>query len=185
MASVDEDSLVALVEYVPQAERADVAAVQAAYPAARAAAGRPALRQETRPTPKHQAAAGSWQRIRAALVSGDPLVGTVTRRKPYGLFVDLDGVTGLLHISQLVAQGGKLDPFDILEGERLMVYVLSTDEARGRVRLAPRKPSLEEGRAAMSTSRAGSPKPVTFGATRRTTMSHAFAQARVRQRDGG
>jgi small subunit ribosomal protein S1 len=43
----------------------------------------------------------SLQRIRAAKKAGDVLVGTVTNVMPYGAFIDLGAIDGLIHISEI------------------------------------------------------------------------------------
>ena len=49
---------------------------------------------------RQAAAAVAWDHVRRASSRGIALQGTVVNIQPYGLFVDLDGVTGLAHISK-------------------------------------------------------------------------------------
>jgi ribosomal protein S1 len=52
---------------------------------------------------------------------------------PYGAFIDLAGVTGLLHISQaLVDSAGDLSAYCV-PGDQLQVFVVSIDRAPQRL----------------------------------------------------
>jgi small subunit ribosomal protein S1 len=70
---------------------------------------------------------------------GDVCTGVVQAVKPYGAFVDVGGVSGLLHISQIshdriVAVENVLAP-----GDELKVLILSKDAERGRLSLSTKK----------------------------------------------
>ena len=61
---------------------------------------------------------------RESLALGDILEGLVTRLVPFGAFVDIGGVEGLVHISQISHQR-VADPSDVLkEGQTIKVKVL-------------------------------------------------------------
>ncbi len=61
---------------------------------------------------------------RASLKLGDDFTGTVTRLVPFGAFVDIGGIEGLVHISQISHQRIN-DPADVLrEGQSVQVRVL-------------------------------------------------------------
>ncbi len=61
---------------------------------------------------------------RANLSLGDALTGVVTRLVPFGAFVDIGGIEGLVHISQISHQRVG-DPSDVLqEGQTVKVKVL-------------------------------------------------------------
>jgi small subunit ribosomal protein S1 len=62
--------------------------------------------------------------------------GKIVKIQPYGLFVDLDGVTGLLHITQIsnVRVEGLAEKFQI--GQEIQVFVLDIDEYKNRVSLS-------------------------------------------------
>lgn len=65
---------------------------------------------------------------RKTLAVGSVLRGTVTSIKPYGAFVDIGGLEGMLHISELGYQRVE-HPADILsEGQELDVLVLKIDK---------------------------------------------------------
>ena len=70
---------------------------------------------------------------------GDVVTGIVQAVKPYGAFVDVGGVSGLLHISQIshdriVAVENVLAP-----GDELKVLILSKDAERSRLSLSTKK----------------------------------------------
>lgn len=61
---------------------------------------------------------------RSTLQLGDELTGQVTRLVPFGAFVDIGGIEGLVHISQISHQRVN-DPADVLkEGQEVKVKVL-------------------------------------------------------------
>ena len=61
---------------------------------------------------------------RAAIQLGDVMQGEVTRLVPFGAFVDIGGIEGLVHISQISHQRVN-DPADVLqEGQEIQVKVL-------------------------------------------------------------
>ncbi|MEG0430144.1 MAG: bifunctional 4-hydroxy-3-methylbut-2-enyl diphosphate reductase/30S ribosomal protein S1 [Anaerovoracaceae bacterium] len=66
---------------------------------------------------------------------GDVVEGTVMRFTDYGAFVDIGGVDGLLHISEI--SWGKLKhPQEILEiGEKIHVKILSMNNEKGKISL--------------------------------------------------
>jgi small subunit ribosomal protein S1 len=67
---------------------------------------------------------------------GDVCDGQVTNLCTFGAFVDLGGVEGLIHISEL-SWGRVTHPADILQsGENVEVYVLNVDRSQGRVGLS-------------------------------------------------
>lgn len=70
------------------------------------------------------------------LAPGDVREGEVTNLCSFGAFVDLGGLEGLVHVSEL--SWGRVDhPRDVLEpGQPVQVYVLNVDGERGRVGLS-------------------------------------------------
>ena len=59
--------------------------------------------------------------------------------KPYGAFIDLGGMSGLLHISQ-ISHDRVMDVEKVLSvGDEIKVMVLSQDQKRGRVGLCTKK----------------------------------------------
>ena len=71
----------------------------------------------------------------AALKEGDVLSGTVRTLMPYGAFVDLGGIDGLLHISD-IAWTRIAKPEDLLEvGQQLQVKLLKIDPETRKISL--------------------------------------------------
>lgn len=76
-----------------------------------------------------------WHEVRP----GDHLEGTVTNLTDFGAFVDLGGVEGLIHISEIswsriIHPGGALRP-----GQKVAVIVLSVDEQAKRIALSMKR----------------------------------------------
>ena len=70
---------------------------------------------------------------------GDVVEGVVMSVKPYGAFIDLGGMSGLLHISQ-ISHDRVMDVEKVLNpGDSIKVMVLSQDQKRGRVGLCTKK----------------------------------------------
>lgn len=70
------------------------------------------------------------------LSPGDVCQGRVTNLCSFGAFVDLGGLEGLVHVSELT--WGRVEhPQDVLEsGQPVEVYVINVDRGRGRVGLS-------------------------------------------------
>ena len=75
----------------------------------------------------------------------DVVEGTVMRFTDYGAFVDIGGIDGLLHISEI--SWGKLKhPQEVLSiGQKINVKVLSMNEEKGKILLASNRISLSHG----------------------------------------
>lgn len=79
---------------------------------------------------------GSRNRLLESLNSQDRVWGTVTNITDFGIFVDLGGLEGLIHVSEL-SWGRVRHPSDTLNlGTKIEVYVISVDEERSRVALS-------------------------------------------------
>lgn len=74
---------------------------------------------------------------------GDVVEGTVMRFTDYGAFVDLGGIDGLLHISEI--SWGKLKhPQEVLQiGDRVKVKILSMNEEKGKISLGLKQTTPE------------------------------------------
>jgi len=73
--------------------------------------------------------------VLAKLSVGQVVEGTVTRLAKFGAFVDLGGIDGLIHISQMSYKRIN-DPSEVLkEGQKVEVEVLKVDEKEGRISL--------------------------------------------------
>lgn len=73
--------------------------------------------------------------IWSSLNVGDVVEGTVMRFTDYGAFVDIGGIDGLLHISEI--SWGKLkNPQEVLTiGQKIQVKVLAMNEEKGKISL--------------------------------------------------
>ena len=83
-----------------------------------------------------QSQPGSRQHLLETLEIGQRVQGLVTNVTPFGLFIDLGGVEGLVHISEL-SWGRVGHPREVASpGDRLDVVVLELEQERGRVSLS-------------------------------------------------
>nr|KYP36313.1 hypothetical protein KK1_042573 [Cajanus cajan] len=70
---------------------------------------------------------------------GSVVTGSVQSIKPYGAFIDIGGISGLLHVSQ-ISHDRITDIATVLQpGDILKVMILSHDRERGRVSLSTKK----------------------------------------------
>ncbi len=85
---------------------------------------------------QQQGEAKARERI-AALAPGQDLEGTVTRMEPFGAFVDLGGIEGLVHVSE-VSHARVTHPREVVSaGEKVHVRVLKLETGKdGRPRVA-------------------------------------------------
>ncbi|KAJ7547574.1 hypothetical protein O6H91_08G092800 [Diphasiastrum complanatum] len=74
-----------------------------------------------------------------ALGIGAVVLGTVQSVKPYGAFIDLGGVNGLLHISQVSHERITTLENVFQPGDKLKVMILSQDRERDRISLSTKK----------------------------------------------
>ena len=75
------------------------------------------------------------QGIISKLEKGQVLEGTVKNITPYGVFIDLGGVDGLIHITDL-SWGRVSDPHEIVQlDQKLNVVILDFDEEKKRIAL--------------------------------------------------
>ncbi|MGI6737774.1 MAG: 30S ribosomal protein S1 [Anaerovoracaceae bacterium] len=88
---------------------------------------------------KQKAMAKIWEKIHV----GDIVEGTVMRFTDYGAFVDIGGIDGLLHISEI--SWGKLKhPREALtEGEKITVKILSMNQEKGKISLGLKQTTPE------------------------------------------
>lgn len=72
----------------------------------------------------------------ASINKGDQIEGTVARLTNFGAFIDLGGVDGLVHVSE-ISHTHVAKPSDVLKvGEKVNVLVLSVDPASDRISLS-------------------------------------------------
>lgn len=86
-----------------------------------------------------QAEAGTRLKLLDTLEEGTCIPGVVTTLTDFGAFVDLGGMEGLIHISEL--SWGRVDhPSDVVEiGDNLEVYILHIDREENKVALSLKK----------------------------------------------
>lgn len=75
------------------------------------------------------------QDILATLQEGDLRTGTVKNITDFGVFLDLDGIDGLLHITDMAWKRIRHPSEMVQIGEELEVMILSIDNMKGRVAL--------------------------------------------------
>jgi len=83
-----------------------------------------------------QSSPGSRNQLLKNLCPGCCATGMVTNITEFGVFVDLGGVEGLVHVSE-ISWGRVQHPAEIVSlGESVLVYVISVDAKRARVALS-------------------------------------------------
>jgi small subunit ribosomal protein S1 len=83
-----------------------------------------------------QAEPGERDHILASLSAGDVVEGQITNLCDFGAFVDLGGLEGLIHISEL-SWGRVAHPRNMLKrGQSVKAYVLGVDAQAGRIALS-------------------------------------------------
>lgn len=81
----------------------------------------------------------------AELSVGSVLKGVVTAVKPYGAFVDIGGMSGLLHISQISCDHISNVESVLPVGTAIKCMVISQDKGKGRVALSTKTLEQEPG----------------------------------------
>lgn len=83
-----------------------------------------------------QSKPGSRKELLSSLQPGMCIVGVVTNITDFGVFVDLGGVEGLIHVSE-ISWGRVHHPEDVVSlGLQVEVYVIQVDQDRARVALS-------------------------------------------------
>jgi small subunit ribosomal protein S1 len=83
-----------------------------------------------------QSMPGSRKQLLSSLRPGGCISGVVTNITDFGVFVDLGGVEGLVHVSE-ISWGRVHHPGDVFKlGQRVDVYVINIDQERARVALS-------------------------------------------------
>ncbi|MBT8493281.1 MAG: S1 RNA-binding domain-containing protein [Deltaproteobacteria bacterium] len=71
---------------------------------------------------------GRIDELRQALANGQTIKGTVAQLRPFGAFVDLGGIDGMIHVSEL-GHTRVEDPSEVLSvGQQVEVAILRIDE---------------------------------------------------------
>ena len=82
------------------------------------------------------ASPGSRNELLRRLKPGDHTFGAITNVTDFGVFVDLGGVEGLVHVSE-ISWGRVHHPADVVSlGQQVEVYVIQVDANRARVALS-------------------------------------------------
>jgi small subunit ribosomal protein S1 len=82
----------------------------------------------------------SKKQLLATLQQGDMREGTIRKLHDFGAFVDLGGVDGLIHISQLAWDRVKHPSEVVQEGQKVRVRIEKIDEATGKISLSLKNP---------------------------------------------
>jgi small subunit ribosomal protein S1 len=78
-----------------------------------------------------------------SIIEGEKYTGTVTKLMPYGAFVNIGGVEGLVHNTDLSWTRIK-HPSDVVkEGDKLNVTVLSIDKEKGKIALGAKDVAMD------------------------------------------
>ena len=76
---------------------------------------------------------------------GEVVIGTVRGIKPYGAFIDIGGVSGLLHISEISHEHIET-PHSVLNvNDQMKVMIIDLDAERGRISLSTKALEPEPG----------------------------------------
>lgn len=88
--------------------------------------------------------------------AGTKVTGTVSRLTDFGAFVDLGGVDGLIHISEM-SWGRISNPREVLkEGQTVEVFVLDVDKEKGKISLSLKDADMNPWKLAVDKYAAGS-----------------------------
>ncbi len=87
--------------------------------------------------------------------AGTKITGTVSRLTDFGAFVDLGGVDGLIHISEM-SWGRISNPREVLkEGQTVEVFVLDVDKEKGKISLSLKDADMNPWKLAVDKYAAG------------------------------
>jgi small subunit ribosomal protein S1 len=82
------------------------------------------------------AASGMRNQLFVTLKPGDRICGVVTNITEFGVFVDLGGIEGLIHVSEL-SWGRVRHPGDVVKiGDQVGAYVIQVDRNKSRIALS-------------------------------------------------
>ena len=109
----------------------------------------------------------------AEIAEGQTRKGTVRRLAQFGAFIDLGGVDGLLHVSEM-GWGRVKNPGDVVKvGQEVEVYVLAADKEAGKISLGLKQLTVNPWDAPAETFAAGN---VVSGKVVRIVPFGAFVQ---------
>ncbi|MCL6547601.1 MAG: 30S ribosomal protein S1 [Alicyclobacillus sp.] len=104
---------------------------------------------------------------------GDILEGTVRRLTNFGVFVDVGGVDGLVHVSELAWHHVNSPSEVVHEGDRVAVKVLRVDPESGRISLSIKEATPSPWETALGDLREGD---IVEGVVRRVVDFGAFVE---------
>lgn len=90
--------------------------------------------------------ADAFKEVAQKLHVMDIVEGTVTATTPFGAFVDIHGVEGLIHISEMSTDRVSAHNLPVQVGESVRVQIVSIDDQRQRIGLSRKEVLLEEQR---------------------------------------
>ncbi len=109
----------------------------------------------------------------ASLTKGERRTGTVTRLAKFGAFIDLGGVDGLIH-NQELSWKRVIDPSEVVSvGDKVEVYVIDFDKAKGRISLGLKEVSQNPWNSAAANFKVND---IVEGTVVRTTDFGAFVE---------
>jgi ribosomal protein S1 len=77
--------------------------------------------------------------MRRALAERTVLTGVIRSRKPFGVFVDLGGISGLVRPSEMLAEDRLPESSGLQEGQAVKVVVIGMSEDTHRAELSMRR----------------------------------------------
>jgi predicted RNA-binding protein with RPS1 domain len=98
--------------------------------------------EERRPeaeSPRARPAAEAWERLQRALAERTVVTGVVRSRKPFGVFVDLGGIDGLVRTHEMRAGESGREAPGLQVGQTVQVVVIGMSDDSHRVELSMRR----------------------------------------------
>jgi ribosomal protein S1 len=80
-----------------------------------------------------------WERLRRAFAERTVLTGVIRSRKPFGVFVNLGGIDGLVRTRELPAEDQGREAPGLQDGQTVKVVVIGMSEDTHRVELSMRR----------------------------------------------
>jgi hypothetical protein len=80
-----------------------------------------------------------WERMKKAHIERTVLAGVVRSRKPFGIFVNLGGIDGLLRSREMLAPEGGREAPELQPGQTVKVVVIGMSEDTHRIELSMKR----------------------------------------------
>ncbi len=104
--------------------------------------------------------AAEKERLLLELTEGDVKTGRITSIRDFGIFVDIGGADGLVHLSELSWERTPNSPHDLFKvGDEVPVYVLKVDNDTKKIALSVRRAQPERWEEIVSNYREGQTVP--------------------------